>query len=804
MQDLRLAFRTLLRRPGFFAVALLTLALGIGANTAVFSVTRAVLLAPLPYERPDEIVILGEHSPQFATASVTRYNFEDWRARARSFVDIAAFRPTNVTVTGDAGPERVPAKMLTATLLPLLGVTLPQGRNFSEAEDRAGGEAAAIVSSGFAQRRFAGENPIGRVLQVDDRPRTIVGVMPPHFELFAPADIYLPFGPWARTLPEDRGWHPGIFPVARLKAGVSIDAARKEMERISQQLEAEYPESNKNVRALITRAQDQVVQNVKPALLMLSAAVAIVLLIACANVANLLLARAVDRKKETALRIALGASRFRIVRQFVIESLVLALLGGLAGILVASWSVALLEHAVTALPRSQNVQMNWSVAYFALGLSALTGLVFGLAPAIQAARQPLRDSLNEESRGASGSARQTSTRAALVVIEVALALVLLVGAGLLLRSFATLTRVDPGFDAKNLLVVNLPMAPNRFADNVRRTATVQRILDRVRTLPGVERAAVTTGLPMTGAGATIHFNRQAQPPKGPDDYVAAGFRAVTAEYLSTLGVALKRGRLLADSDREGSPHVVVINESMARTYFPDRDPLGQRIQLGTEPDPGFPTMEIVGVVGDVKQSFEAGSKAEMFVPYGQYPDPILAGMYMNVALVARTTQDPLHLAGAFREAIKEINPDQPLVNLRTMESAVAGTVAQPRLQLLLVLVFAGVALALAAIGVYGVMAYTVSQRIQEIGIRMAIGASPEQVLRMIVRDGARMALLGIAIGMAAAAMAAAAIRSLLFQIEALDPATFVMAPLLLAAVALLASYLPARRASRLSPVTALM
>ena len=804
MHDLRLAFRTLLRRPGFSTVALLTLALGIGANTAVFSVTRAVLLAPLPYDRPDEIVILNELSPQFSTASVTRYNFDDWRARARSFVDIAAFRPLNVTVTGDAGPERVPAKMFTATLLPLLGVSLHEGRNFSEAEDRPGGEPAVIISSAFAQRRFADDNPIGRSLQIDDRPRTIVGVMPPHFELFAPADVYLPFGPWASTLPEDRGWHPGIFPVARLKPGVSVEDARTEMEQISQALEAQYPDSNKNVRALITRAQDQVVQNVKPALLMLSAAVAMVLLIACANVANLLLARAIDRKKETALRIAVGASRSRIVRQFVIESLVLSLLGGIAGILVASWSVSLLDQAVTTLPRSQNVRMNWGVAYFALGLSAVTGILFGLAPAIQAIRQPLRQSLNEESRSASASIPQTKTRATLVVVEVALSLVLLVGAGLLLRSFATLTRVDPGFDARNLLVVNLPMAPNRFSDNVRRTTTVQRILDGVRALPGVENAAVTTGLPMSGAGATIHFNRSAQPPTGPDDYIAAGFRAVTAEYLSTLGVELKKGRLLAETDRQGTPLVVVINESMARTYFPDRDPLGQRIQLGTEPDSSFPTMEIVGIVSDVKQSFEAGSKAEMFVPYAQYPDAMLVGMYINVALVVRTTQDPMSLAASVRDVIKQVNSNQPLVNLRTMEAAVAGTVAQPRLQLLLVLVFAGVALALAGIGVYGVMAYTVSQRVQEIGIRMAIGASPGQVIGMIVRDGARMALLGIMIGMVAAAMAAAAIRSFLFQIEALDPTTFVAAPLLLGAVALLASYLPARRAAKVSPVTALL
>ncbi|CAN5828430.1 ABC transporter permease [soil metagenome] len=804
MHDVRLALRNLVRRPSFSVIAIVTLALGIGANAAVFTVSHAVLLAPLPYDRPDNVVILSERTPQFPMVSVTRYNYEDWRSRAKSFSGMAAFRPTSLTVTGTGDPERIPTKMITATLLPLLGINVQYGRNFSEAEDRAGAERVAIVSAGYALRKFPGEEATGKTLQLDNRSYMVVGVMLSHFELFQPADVYVPFGPWAATLPEDRGWHPGIFPIARLKEDVTIDGARVEMDAVALQLEAELPESNKNVRVTVTRAQDQLVQNVRPALLMLTGAVALVLLIACANVANLLLARAVDRQKEIAVRMALGASRIRIIRQLVIESLVLATVGGAAGLLLASWAVSLLTTAtVVGLPRVQNIAVAWPVVFFALALSVVTGVVFGLVPALQAIQLPVRNALNEETRGGSGSLKQRKLRSWLVVVEVALALVLLVGAGLLLRSFASLIRVSPGFNADNVLVVNLPLSPQKYRDNVMRTGVVTGILERIRALPGVEGAAMTTALPMAGAGATIHFNRASQPPKGPDDYVMAGYRATTPEYLATLGVPLRRGRLLSEWDRQGAPPVVVINESMAHQYFPDRDPIGERIQLGTEAEKSAPYMEVVGVVGDMKQSFDAGSKAEMFVPYGQYPDPILAGMYLNTALVVRTAGHPADVTTSVRAVIGEIDPGQPLVNVRTMETAMSGTVAQPRFQMTLLVLFAVVAVTLSAVGVYGVMACTVSQRVPEIGVRMAIGASPGQVVRMVVRQGALLTSIGIVVGVIAAALAATAMQSLLFDIRALDPVTFIVAPLVLAGAALLASYAPARRAARISPLAAL-
>jgi putative ABC transport system permease protein len=802
MDDIRLAIRNLLKRPGFFAVAVATLALGIGANTAVFTVFNAILLAPLPYDRPDEVVMLMEQTPQFPGVSVTRYNFEDWRGRAKSFTGMAAFRPTNVTVTGAGDPERVPAKMITPDLLPLLGVALEHGRGFSATDDRPGAEGVALLSAGFARRKYP-DGAVGRPLLVDNMPYSVVGIVPARFELFQPADIYLPFGPWAATLPEDRGWHPGIYPMARLREGVSIEDARLEMDGIARQIEAQQPEMNRNVRATVTRANDLLVQNIRPALRMLLGAVTLVLLIACANVANLLLARAVGRQKEIAVRVALGAGRARIVRQLLVESVVLACIGGLAGVLVAAWGVSFFTGAAVAgLPRAQNIAIAWPVAIFTAGVSILTGLVFGLVPAIQAMRFDVRRSLNEEGRSGAGTVEHRRARATLVIVEVGLALVLLVGAGLLLRSFATLTSVSPGFKPENLLVVNLPLSPLRYQDSLVRNAAVDRILERLRQLPAVQSAGMTTTLPMAGPGMSVHFNRAAFPPKGPDDYVLAGLRAVTPEYLSTLGVPLRRGRLLTAQDRDGAQAVLVINEAMAHQFFPGLDPIGQLVQLGTEPS-DEPTMEVVGVVGDTKQSFVTGSKPEMFMPYTQFAHPVLGELYLNLALVVRTTADPLNLAAAVRSIVRETDPNQPVVNVRTMESSIAGTVAQPRLQMLLIVIFAGVAVALAAVGVYGVMAYTVTQRIPEIGVRMAVGASPNRVIAMVVWQGAQLALIGLGLGLVAAVFAGRAVESLLFDVHGLDPLTFSLAPIVLVIAALLATYIPARKAARISPLAAL-
>ena len=799
MQDFRLAIRNLVRRPGFAATAILTLALGIGATTAVLTVFNAVLLAPLPYERPQDVVVLQEQTPQFPFMSVTRYNYDAWRERAQSFTGIAAFRPLNVTVTGAGDPERAPAKMISAGLLPLLGVPVERGRGFTAADDRPGAENVALVSAGFAARKFPGGEAVGRTLVLDHESFVVAGVLPRRFELFQPADIYVPIGPWLAGLPEDRGWHPGILPIARVKPGVSIDDARVEMDAIARHLEAQFPDANRDVRVLVTPVQDLLVQNVRPALRMLLGAALLVLLIACANVANLLLARGVGRQKEIALRFALGAGRVRIFRQLLVESVVLACVSGAAGLLVAMWGVSLLSAgAAAALPRGQNIGIAWPVALFAIGLSVVTGLVFGLVPAVQAMRSSVRGALNEEGRSSLGSVRHLKMRGTIVVIEVGLALVLLVGAGLLLRSFSMLTRVSPGFNPANLLLVNLPLSPQRYADDTVRTAAVERIVQGIRGLPGVRGAAITTGLPMAGQGVTIHFNRAAIPPKGPSDYVMTGLRAVTPGYFDAIGVPLRSGRPLTEQDRQGAPRVAVINEAMARQFFPELNPIGQRVQFGTEPSPELPTIEIVGVVGDVKQSFEVGSKAEMFVPYEQRPDAILAGMYLSTALVVSTKGDPISIAPSVRSVISSVDPEQPLVNVRTMEAAIGNSVAQPRLQTKLLIVFAVLAVTLAAIGVYSVMAYTVSQRIPEIGVRMALGASPNRVVGMLLWQGGRLALVGLGLGLAAAAFAGRAAESLLFRVDGLDPLTFSVAPAVVVVAALMATYVPARRAARIS------
>jgi putative ABC transport system permease protein len=805
MQDIRTALRAVLARPTFTVVAVLTLALGIGANTAVYTVVHGVLLAPLPYNDQHAVVVLNETSPQYPNPiSVSWQNYMDWRDRSTTFETVAAFRSMQMTLTGMGEAERIPARMVTSTLLPMLGVDLPLGRHFSASDDAPGAAGVVVLSDRLWRRKFAARSDVlGRTVQLDKQPYVVVGVLPARFELFQPADLYVPIGPWAATLPDDRGWHPGILPVARLGDGVSLAQARAEMEIVSVQLEAEYPQFNRDVRAMVRPIHDVLVQNVRPALLVLLGAVSLVLLIACGNVANLLLARAAGRQKEIAVRSAIGGSRARIVRQLVIESLVLSSIGGAAGLLVASWSVSALMALVTGLPRAGQIEVNLPVLTFAMAISLMTGLVFGLVPALQATRFDLRDALNEEGRGSSSGLRHHRMRNALVVAEVALALMLLIGAGLMLRSFAALQDKAPGFDVSNLLVVDMPLSPTTYREDLPRTAAVERVIERINTLPGVVGAAAATGLPMSGTGATIHFNIAGKPPKGPEEYRLAGYRAVTPAYFDVMRIPIVRGRALEERDRQGAPLVAVINDSMARRHFPDVDPIGQRFAVGTEADAETAFIEVVGVAGDVMQSFETGSNAEYYLPYGQYPDPVLAGMYRNVSLVTRAAGEPTALTQSVRAAILEVDADQPLVNVRTMEQAIGNTVAQPRLQTTLLIIFAVVAAALAIIGVYGVMAYAVSHRTQEIGVRIALGASRRDVVTMVVRQGVALTAVGIAIGLGGALIATRALESLLFATDGLDPATFGAAALTLAAASTLASYIPARRAARVAPIIAL-
>ena len=800
-QDLRFALRLMLKSPGFSAIAIITLALGIGANSAIFSVVNAVLLRPLPFNDPSRLVLVEERS-KYPTITVSYLNYLDWRDQSHSFESMQAMYTTNMTLTGKDEPERVVTRMVTSGFFPLLGVSPRIGRNFSREEDRAGGTPVAILSYTLWQRRFGGASDVlGKSLTLDAQPYTVVGVLPPGFQFFQPADVFLPFHPWARTLPDDRNWHPGILPVARLKPGVSIEQARAEMQTISKRLEQQYPLYNTGDSSDVVPVHEQLVQNSRPALLLLLGAVSFVLLIACVNVANLLLARGASRGREVAIRTALGAGRGRVVRQLLTESVLLSLAGGGLGLLIASLSLGpLLKIAGGSLPQTGPVGLDGGVLAFTAAIAILTGILFGIVPALRTAKLDLRETLNEGSRGSTAGPGHHRMRNALLCMEISLAMLLLVGAGLLLRSFSRLQEVPPGFQVDHLLVADIPLARTAYAKPDQRYEFYDRLVEASRNLPGVRAAGAATFLPVSGGGSIIHFNITGRPPKSPSDFIAAGYRAVTPGYLETLGVPLLQGRLITPADTEHAPSVVVINATMAHIYFPTEDPLGKRLQLGATPENEIPTMEIVGVVGDVRPGLGVDPQAEMYLPYRQ-ADQILP--VFSLSIVLRTVNDPSAETSSFRTALAHIDPGVPLVNVRTMQTNMEATVAQPRFRTWLIGIFAALALALAGVGVYGVMFYSVTQRTSEIGVRVTLGARPEDIFRIIIAGALRIALLGVVIGLVAAAALTRVLKAFLFGITAYDPLTFAGVALVLTLVALAASYFPARRATRVDPMVAL-
>jgi putative ABC transport system permease protein len=652
------------------------------------------------------------------------------------------------------------------------------------------------------QRRFGGTQEIlGKPINLDSQPYTVVGVLPPGFQVLQPADVFVPFMPWAKTLPDDRNWHPGIIALARLKPGIAREQARTEMVAITKRLEQQYPTYNTGTSADIVGLQEQMVKNVRPALILLLGAVSFVLLIACVNVANLLLARSASRGREVAIRTSMGASRSRIVRQLLTESVLVSLAGGVLGLLMASAALGpLLKISAGSVPAAFSVTLDRSVLMFTVALSVLTGLVFGLVPALRTAKFDLRESLNEGSRGSTAGPGQHRLRAALVATEIALAMLLLVGSGLLLRSFSRLQEVPPGFQADHLLVADIPLSQNAYAKPEQRFEFFDRLVDRSKALPGVRSAAAASFLPVSGGGGIIHFNIYGRPPKTPHEFIAAGYRTVTPDYFETLGAPLLQGRLFTPADTDKSPAVVVINATMARTFFPGESPLGKRMQLGALPDKDVPWMEVVGVVGDLLQGLDLAPAAEMYLPYRQ-ADALLPVFQMSVVL--RTAADPLTQTAALRSALAEIDPNQPLVKVRSMEENMSASVAQPRFRTWLIGIFAGLALLLAAIGVYGVMSYTVTQRTSEIGIRITLGAQSTDVFRSIVGEGARIALLGVAVGLIAALALTRLLRTFLYGISASDPATFLAVAVLLTLISVAACYFPARRATRVDPIVAL-
>jgi putative ABC transport system permease protein len=801
-QNLRLALRRLKNNPGFTVVAVLTLALGIGANTAMFSIVNAVLLRPLPYRDPQRLILLAEHWPQFPRLSLSYLNYKDWRDQSHSFEAVGAVRNTLMTMTGGAEAERLPSQNVTANLFDLLGVKPELGRGISDAEDKPGAPAVALISHSLWERRFSSSpSVLSQTITLDNKSYSIIGVMPPRFEILQQeADVFLPFEPWARTLPDDRSWHPGIFPIARLKPDASVEQARSEISVIAKRLEQKYPETNSNVTSLVDPMLEQIVENVHTALWVLIGAVGAVLLIACANVANLLLVRATGRRREMAVCIALGARRADIIRQLLTESILVALAGGVLGFALAWVSVPLLVRlAGSSLPRSNNISIDLWVLGFTALIAFVAGILFGLAPARHAWSIDLRETLGEANRG--GAVRAVlRTRAVLVVSEIALAMLLLVGAGLLFKSFARLSQVSPGFSTDHILIANIVRSPAAYSDRNVRLNFFDRLFEQVSALPGVRSVGAISALPVTGTGSALHFNIQGRPPRSPAEYTISGYRVVSAGYLKTMGVPLISGRWIEDRDREGAPGAVVVNTSFARTYFPNQSPLGQHLQLGSSPSPEIPWMEIVGVIADVKQSLASESSSEMYFPYRQ-ADQVLP--VTTLSLVVRTAGAPLAQAQSLRSVVHDIDANQPITAIRSMDENVAQSISQPRFRTVLLAVFAGIALVLAAVGIFGVMAYSVAQRTRELGLRIALGASRGRVLQLVLAHGVRLTLVGVAIGLAATFLLTRYVSSLLFNVPAYDPMTLVAVVAALIAISLCACYLPARRATLVDPIVAL-
>ena len=803
LQDLRYGLRMLRKAPGFSAVAILTLALGIGANSAIFSVVNAVLLRPLPFRNSGQLCLVMESLPSFPQLGPSYENYQDFRDQSKSFEGIAAQHPQPVTMTGQGDPQRLVGQFVSASLFPLLGVNAIDGHTFTPDEDRFGGPPVVLLSYGFWQRNFGGERSIvGKNITIDDVSYTVTGVLPRGFQVVSPADVYLPFAPWAHALPDDRNWHPGINAIGRLRDGVTIQQARAEMSTIAERLVKQYPLYDAGMGAVVVGLQDRLVQNVRPALLILLGAVALVLLIACGNIANLLLARATSRNKEIAVRAALGAGRWRMVRQLLTESVLLALVGAAFGLLLARLIMApLLDLAGQTIPAvGGGIGLDGKVLGFTLVVALLAGIFFGLAPALQMAKVDLRPALSDASRGTTGGASRHRVRNILVVTEVALAIVLLIGAGLLMRSFSRLQDVQPGFQPSNLLVVDLPLSPKVYAQPAQRMGFFDQLLERARNLPGVTSAGGALILPVTGSGSAIHFNIQGRPPKTPNDYILVGYRPVTPGYLQTLRVPLLQGRLFNDSDTERNAYVAVVNETMAKQYFPGESALGKHVQLGAVPDNHIPWMEIVGIVGDMKQSLASEAPSEMYVPYRQ-ADSLIP--IFTMSLVLRTVKDPHQEVSALRSAVGSLSSNQPLVKIRTMDENIATSVSDSHFRTLLLGIFAASALLLALIGLYGLIAYSVAQRSSEIGVRMALGAQPNDILKMVVGQGLKLVLIGVAAGLAGALVLSRLLTQFLYGVAPSDPVTFIGVAAILILVAAIACWVPAQKATRVDPIIAL-
>ncbi|HEX8184224.1 MAG TPA: ABC transporter permease [Blastocatellia bacterium] len=798
LQDIRYSIRVLLKSPAVTTVALITLTLGIGATSAIFSVVNAVLLRPLPYEEPDKLVFITERSPVLEGMSVAYPNFLDWREQNGVFDKIGVYRRVSFNLTGSGDPDRFVGGEVSADVFNALRAKPIIGRTFLDEEDKAGASPVVVLSYGLWQRRFGkGADIVGQTLTLNGKPHTVVGIMPPDFRFPSGVDLWVPVGLNADNPSWVRGNHPGLYAIARLKPGATIEQAQAEMETIAVRLEQQYPQSNTGNRVAISPLLNRIVGDVRPALLILLAAVGLVLLIACVNVANLLLARAAARQKEIAVRMALGATRSRLIRQLLTESVMLSVAGGALGLLLAAWGTDLLVAiSPNNVPRFAEIKLDNRVFAFTAAIAVVTGILFGLAPALHASKLNLNEMLKEGGRGATAGFRRQRVRSLLVISEVAVALVLLISAGLLIKSFLRLQQVDPGFKPDNVLTAGIPLPRTKYLEPTKRIAFYESLFSRIASLPAVEAVGAVSELPVEGGSQTF-FVVEDRPLPPPEEIPLTEYSLVSTGYFKAMGLRLLSGREFNEQDVRDAPLVCIIDQNFAEQYWPGQDPIGKRMKYGGA-NPDNPWATIVGVVANVKyQGLDQESpRVQTYMPYTQ-------STFLGASLVIRTAGDPARLAAAVRSEVMALDPDLPVFDVRTMNDVLKESVAPRRLYMTLLGLFAGVAVTLAAIGLYGVMSYSVTQRTHELGIRMALGARQRDVLRLVVGQGMALAFAGIALGVIGAFGLTWLLSSLLFSVSATDPIIFIAIPLILAGVALGASFVPARRATKVDPMVAL-
>jgi putative ABC transport system permease protein len=799
IQDLRYGLRVLVKSPVFTIVAVLSLALGIGANTAIFSVVNGLLLQPLPYPEPERIVDVWHTPPQesfpgMAMFSVSPGNYLDWKSQNESFEAMAAYQGNVFSMSDGNTPTTVIGTRVSSEFFSVLRSTPSQGRTFVPEEEQPGRNQVVVLSYGLWQRAFGGDpNLIGQTLSLDSQKFTVIGIMPSGFEFPQEGELWVPLA-WDEKERQTRAIHDYEV-IARLKPEVSLAKAQAEMSTISSRLEQQYPEANKGWGAVVIPLREDLVGDIRPALLVLFGAVGFVLLIACANVANLMLARGANRKKEIAIRIALGAARSRIVRQLLTESILLSTAGGLIGLLLAGWgSQVLVQMSSGSLPIPGEISMDRWALGFTLLLSFAAGIIAGIAPAFQFSAAETSETLKQGTGRNGGSSASQRTRKALVIAEVILSLILLIGAGLMIRSFWKLQQVDPGFDTSNTIVMGVGLPATKYPDPQQQAVFFDRVLEQISTLPGVVSAGSTTTLPLSGSGSTQPFTIQGRPEPLVAEQPTAKMRYISADYFRAMGVPLRQGRFFNDQDRDKGAQVLIISETMARQFWPGEDPIGKRLTPSFHLDLG--AREIIGVVGDVKAGLDADAAPVMYMPYKQAPRSFMT-------LVARTTSNPQNFNRAIAEAIRAVDSEQALWNVRTMEQVLTNSVSGRRFNMTLLITFAGLALVLAAVGVYGVMNYSVTLRRRELGIRLALGAQRGDVLRLVLGQGLALTFIGIGVGLIAAYGLTRLMESLLYGVSATDYLTFISVSGVLLVVGLLASYLPARRATKVDPMIAL-